>query len=89
MLTEIIQISRREKFDAVLIAGDIYETSAPSADAQKLVVRTLMELRATGAATFDAYRPLMAVAGKHLAGLARPAADGGVITFNAARRGSG
>ena len=30
--------------DAVLVAGDLYDTAAPTADAQKLVVRTLLGL---------------------------------------------
>lgn len=99
VLGEIIQIARREHFDAVLIAGDLYETSAPSADAQTLVVRALMELRATGAeviaiagnhdhaGTFDAYRPLMAAAGIHLVGHPKLATDGGVVSFTARSSG--
>jgi DNA repair protein SbcD/Mre11 len=99
VLGEIIQIARGHQVDAVLIAGDLYETSAPTAAAQQLVVRALLALRGTGAevvaiagnhdhaATFDAYRPLMAQAGITLVGTARHPGDGGVIEFNARSTG--
>ncbi|WP_071288953.1 exonuclease SbcCD subunit D [Mycolicibacterium llatzerense] len=99
VLKEIVDIAAREHVDAVLIPGDLYETSAPSAQAQRLVVHTLIELKNTGAeviamagnhdhaGTFDAYRPLMAAAGIHLVGQARPAGDGGVVTFHARSTG--
>lgn len=99
VLREIIGIARREQFDAVLVAGDLYETLAPSAEAQKLVVRALLELRRTGAeviaiagnhdhaATFDAYRPVMDAVGIRQFGTPRPAADGGVVTFTARSTG--
>jgi len=99
VLKEIVDIAGREAVDAVLIAGDLYDTSAPSAEAQRLVVRALIALRSTGAeviamagnhdhaATFDAYRPLMAAAGIRLLGQARPADDGGVVSFTARSTG--
>ena len=99
VLKEIVDIARREDVDAVLIAGDLYETSAPSAVAQQLLVHTLIALRDTGAeviamagnhdhaATFDAYRPLMGAAGIHLVGQPRPADQGGVVTFTARSTG--
>jgi exonuclease SbcD len=99
VLKEIVDIARREAVDAVLIAGDLYETSAPSAQAQQLVVHALMGLKNTDAeviamagnhdhaGTFDAYRPLMAAAGIHLVGQVRPAHNGGVVTFSAKSTG--
>ena len=84
VLKEIVEITRTQSVDAVLMAGDLYETSAPSAAAQTLVVHALLEMRKTGAeviamagnhdhaATFDAYRPLMAAAGIHLWGTSAP-----------------
>ena len=99
VLREILRIARAEQVDAVLVAGDLYETSAPSAQAQRLVVQALLALRQTGAeviaiagnhdhaATFDAYRPVMAAAGIVLVGTARPAADGGVVSFAARSTG--
>ena len=35
VLGEIVDIARREQVDAVLIAGDLYDASVPSADAQR------------------------------------------------------
>lgn len=99
VLKEIVDIAAREAVDAVLIAGDLYETSTPSAQAQQLVVHALLEMRKTGAeviamagnhdhaVTFDAYRPLMAAAGIQLLGQVRPASSGGVVSFRA--RGTG
>ena len=99
VLAEIVDVAAREQVDAVLIAGDLYDTSAPSPEAQRLVVHALLQLRAVGAevlvvagnhdsaATFDAYRPLMAAAGISVLGQPRPPADGGLVAF--AARGTG
>ncbi len=99
VLAQIVEVARREQVDAVLLAGDLYDTSAPSADAQQLVVKTLLALRKTGAeviaiagnhdqaSTFDAYRPLMRAAGITLVGTARQADRGGVVTFAARSTG--
>ena len=78
--------------DAVLVAGDLYDTSAPSAEAQQLVVQHPARLCArpasrssrspattTTRATLDAYRPLMGAAGITLVGSVRPADKGGVV----------
>ena len=95
VLGEITQIAEQHQVDAVLVAGDVYESAAPSAPAQQLVVQTLLRLRQAGAEviviagnhdhgpTFEAYRPLMGMAGITLAGAARPPGKGGVIRFRA------
>jgi exonuclease SbcD len=99
VLKEIADIAREKEVDAVLIAGDLYETSSPSAAAQHLLVHTLLQLRSTGSEviamagnhdhgpTLDAYRPLMAAAGIHVLGQVRPAEAGGVISFDARSTG--
>jgi len=99
VLAEIIAVARREPLDAVLIAGDLYDSSAPSAAAQQMVVRALLALRQTGAeviaiagnhdhpATFDAYRPLMEVGGITLVGTVREPDNGGVVSFTARSTG--
>lgn len=96
VLRELVGLARAHAVDAVLLAGDIYESSAPSPEAQRLVVRTLLALAKEGievvaiagnhdnAATFEAYRPLMGVAGIHLYGQARPRDRGGVHSFTRA-----
>jgi DNA repair protein SbcD/Mre11 len=94
VLAEIVRIAADSQVDAVLVAGDVYDTAAPSAQAQKLVIQTLLRLRQTGAeiiveagnhdhgGTFEAYRPLMREVGITLVGQVRPAGSGGVIRFS-------
>ena len=77
----------------MLVAGDLYDSAAPSAAAQRLVVRTLMALARTEAqvvviagnhdhaATFDAYRPFAGAAGVTLVGSVRTAETGGLVEF--------
>ena len=95
VLAEIAQIAEENQVDAVLVAGDVYDSSVPSAPAQQLVIQTLLRLRQAGAEviviagnhdhgpTFEAYRPLMDVAGITLVGMVRPPGQGGVVRFRA------
>ncbi|WP_418059268.1 exonuclease SbcCD subunit D [Pimelobacter simplex] len=95
VLREIVGHARAHAVDAVLIAGDIYDSSNPGAEAQQLVVRTLLTLAQDGieviaiagnhdhGATFEAYRPVMGVAGIHVYGQARARDKGGVHSFRA------
>ncbi|HEV7792160.1 MAG TPA: exonuclease SbcCD subunit D [Pseudonocardia sp.] len=99
VLREIVRIARAQQPDAVLIAGDLYDSAAPSAGAQRLVIDALMALAGTGAevlaiagnhdhaATLDAYRALAGAAGITLIGAVRPADRGGVIRFEARSTG--
>jgi len=99
VLREIVGVARAREVDAVLVAGDLYDTAAPSAQAQQLVVRTLMGLADTGATviaiagnhdhapTLDAYRPLAGAAGITLVGSVRTASHGGVVEFTARSTG--
>jgi exonuclease SbcD len=100
VLAEIAAIAEANAVDAVLVAGDVYDSSAPSAPAQQLVVRTLLAMRRAGAEviviagnhdhgpTFEAYRPLMGVAGITLAGIYRSPDKGGVVRFAARSDGA-
>ncbi|GAA3621861.1 exonuclease SbcCD subunit D [Microlunatus ginsengisoli] len=99
VLAEIVALAKEHGVDAVLIAGDLYESVAPSADAQRLVVRTLLQLARAGieviaiagnhdhGATFEAYRPLMGAAGIRLFGQVRSADSGGAHRFTARSTG--
>jgi exonuclease SbcD len=99
VLGEIVGIVREHGVDAVLIAGDIYESATPTPEAQQLVVQTLLDIRNAGvqvvaiagnhdnAATFDAYRPLMNEVGIHLIGTPRPGASGGTVEILARSTG--
>jgi exonuclease SbcD len=100
VLAEIASIAEANEVDAVLVAGDVYDLSAPSAPAQHAVVQALLRMRRTGAEviviagnhdhgpTFDAYRPLMNVAGITLVGTVRSAANGGLVHFKARSDGA-
>jgi DNA repair protein SbcD/Mre11 len=95
VLSEVATIAEERQVDAVLVAGDVYDSGTPSAAAQKLVIQTLLRLRRTGAeviviagnhdhgGTFEAYRPLMGEVGITLVGQTRPADQGGVVRFRA------
>jgi DNA repair protein SbcD/Mre11 len=100
VLAEIADIAEANEVDAVLVAGDVYDLSAPSAPAQQLVVQALLRMRRAGAEviviagnhdhgpTFEAYRPLMGVAGITLAGTVRPPERGGVVGFKSRSDGA-
>jgi exonuclease SbcD len=47
-LRQVVDVARSEEVDAVLIAGDIYDQRALSADADKLLFETLLELHSHG-----------------------------------------
>jgi exonuclease SbcD len=99
VLAEIVELALTHEVDAVLIAGDVYENVSPTADAQKLVVTTLLRLARAGieviaiagnhdhGPTFEAYRPLMRQVGIRLIGSPRPADQGGVLTFRSRSTG--
>ncbi len=100
VLAEIVALAASHEVDAVLVAGDLYETASPTAEAQQLVVRTLLALRDAGAEviavagnhdhapTLDAYRPLASAAGVTLVGRVRRPSEGGVVAFTARSDGS-
>jgi DNA repair protein SbcD/Mre11 len=58
VLGSIVQTARDEDVDLVLVAGDLFETAAPTAKAQGLIVRTLLALREDG-------RQVVVIAGNH------------------------
>jgi exonuclease SbcD len=99
VLAEIVAIAKAQQVDAILVAGDLYESAAPSAEAQQLVVSTLRRLARSGieviaiagnhdhAGTFEAYRNVMRDAGIHVYGHFRAASSGGVHRFTARSTG--
>lgn len=58
-LKEIEDIANQYKVDMVIIAGDIYDTFLPSAEAEKIVFDSLLRLSNNG------NRPVVAIAGNH------------------------
>jgi DNA repair protein SbcD/Mre11 len=96
VLGEITALVRDRAVDLVLVAGDLYESAAPSADAEQVVLRALLELHDTGAKVvviagnhdnpgrFEAIRPVMGELGITVLGnVARPDA-GGVLEHTTA-----
>jgi exonuclease SbcD len=59
VLNEICEIAEREAVDVVLIAGDLFDTFNPSAEAQELFYKTLRRLGNNGK------RAVVAIAGNH------------------------
>jgi exonuclease SbcD len=51
VLREIVDIARREQIDCVLVAGDVYDSFTPSAEAERLVCDTLAEIAGAGIST--------------------------------------
>jgi DNA repair protein SbcD/Mre11 len=96
VLGSIVQTARDEDVDVVLIAGDLFETTAPTAKSQGLVMRTLLALREDGrqvvaiAGNHDnqslldsVYRPVLGHLGLHVVGLPRRPGQGGTISLHA------
>ncbi|GAA1833126.1 exonuclease SbcCD subunit D [Luedemannella flava] len=87
VLFEIVKIAEAEQPDLVIVAGDLFDTATPGADAKKLVVRALSALRRNAdavvviagnhdhAAEIDALRPWADGAGVTLRGAIGPATD--------------
>lgn len=59
VLEEICEIADREAVDAVLVAGDLFDTFNPQVEAVELLYRTLRRLTNYGT------RPVIAIAGNH------------------------
>jgi exonuclease SbcD len=91
VLDEIAGIARQEGVDLVVLAGDVFDTSAPSPAAEEVVYEALLRLTEDGRQVaavsgnhdngrrFTAIRPFLALARVHALGeLARPE-DGGCI----------
>lgn len=99
VLAEIVAVAEGSRADVVLVAGDVFESAAPSPEAQQLAWSTLLQLRATGAEVvviagnhdpaemFDALAPVFAGVGITLAGRPRRPGDGGVLDLVARSTG--
>jgi exonuclease SbcD len=78
VLAQVIEIALTERPDLVIVAGDLYDTAAPTPEATRLVTRALTALRRTGA-------DVVAIGGNHDNGQAldalRPWAEAAGITL--------
>ncbi len=59
VMKEIVDIAEREAVDAVVVAGDLYDSFNPSTEAIELFYKTLKRLAG------DGKRPVIAIAGNH------------------------
>jgi len=59
VLQEICEIADREQVDAIILAGDLFDTFNPPTDAVDLLYKTLKRL------TNQGRRPVIAIAGNH------------------------
>lgn len=57
-LLSVIEVAREERPDLVIVAGDLYDTAAPTPEAQKVVYRALSALR-------QAVPEVIVIAGNH------------------------
>lgn len=99
VLREIVAVARDREVDAVLVAGDLYDSAAPVPQAQRIVVKALADLARSGitvvavagnhdnAAALDAYRPVWTAADVTVLGRVRRPDDGGVLSFRARSTG--
>jgi DNA repair protein SbcD/Mre11 len=94
VLRSIVRTARDEDVDLVLIAGDLFDSAAPSAKAQGLVMNALLALHEDGRqvvaiagnhdnpSLLDAvYRPVLGQLGLHLLGKPKRPAEGGLLNL--------
>jgi exonuclease SbcD len=94
VLADLVRVASDEDVELVLVAGDLFETTAPSPQAQGLVMQTLMALRAEGRQVVvlagnhdnsrlvqDVYRPVLGELGMHVIGTPQRPDRGGTLTL--------
>lgn len=95
VLRELVTTARERDVDLVIVAGDLFDTSAPTPEAQSLVLPALMALREDGRDVvvlagnhdnpqlFEVYRPVLGRLGLHVVGVFRRPDAGGTLSFTA------
>ncbi len=95
VLADLVRVAGEEDVDLVIVAGDLFETSAPNPQAQSLVMRTLMALREGGRQVValagnhdnqklvqEVYAPVLGELGIHVVGTPRRPDSGGTLTLD-------
>ncbi|WP_084960158.1 exonuclease SbcCD subunit D [Thermoactinospora rubra] len=95
VLRELVGAAREHDVDAVIVAGDLFDTSAPTPEAQSLVLPALLALREEGRQVvvlagnhdnphlLEVYRPVLGELGLHVVGSFRRPDAGGTLAFTA------
>ena len=90
-LQEVLSLAKQHEVDCLLVAGDIFDTSAPPPEAEQLVYAFFRELYGAGIPAvaiagnhdhpkrLDAVAPLLGSLGIHMRGLPRGPGDGALI----------
>lgn len=93
VLAEIAGIAADEAVDVVLVVGDLFETAAPTPEAEEIVYRALLDLAATGAEVvvvggnhdnprrLQAVAPLLDLGRVHLLAVPARPDDGGLLAL--------
>ena len=93
VLDEVVQTAREDEVDLTLVCGDVFDQFAPSAEAERIVYRALVELRTTGSAVlvipgnhdnarrFAAIERLSGAAGVVIVPEVRRPDAGGIVEF--------
>lgn len=95
VLAEIVGVADEHRVDLVLVAGDLFETAAPTPESEAIVYRALLDLANTGAQVavisgnhdnarrLEAVTPVLEAAGPiHLATRVRRPDEGGVLRLD-------
>jgi exonuclease SbcD len=92
-LAEVLEIAKRESIDALLMAGDVFDTQTPNAEAERLVYQFFAELAAHRIPAiiiagnhdhplrFRALEPLLDRMSIHIRPHVRPPHEGGIFEF--------
>lgn len=99
VLAEMAEIAREENVDLVIVAGDLFDSAAPTAEAEELVYQALLEFTNAGAHVvivagnhdsahrMRAIRPLLSLTHIHSVPFAVSRTEGGVLDITTERAG--
>ncbi len=90
MLEELVELAAEQRVDLTLVAGDVFDTAAPTPTSEEIVWRALLDLSEIGPvlvvagnhdnpARLDAVAPLLERAGVTVVGAPRAPGEGGVV----------
>ncbi|MEJ0058030.1 MAG: exonuclease SbcCD subunit D [Bacteroidota bacterium] len=93
VLNEIVTVAKEHEVDAVLVVGDLFESSAPTAESERIVYNALLTLAQVtpqvviisgnhdNQMRLDAIKPLLKLTNIHVVPLPSRPDEGGIYTF--------